>query len=77
MFGYPVNAHIKQGKLEPRALKCLFLGYLDGMKGYKLWYTNSKPPRAIISSNVVFNKVEILQSTVHLKLVVIEPEVKD
>lgn len=37
IFGCPTYAHVNNGKLEPRAIKCIFLGYLDGVKGYKLW----------------------------------------
>ena len=36
VLGCPAYAHIKQRKLEPRALKGVFLGYPDGVKGYKL-----------------------------------------
>ena len=32
-------AHVSQGQLEPRAKKCMFVGYPVGVKGYKLWYT--------------------------------------
>ena len=37
VFGCPAYAHINQGKLEPRARKCIFLGYASGVKGYYLW----------------------------------------
>ena len=36
IFGCVAYAHVKQGKLEPRALRCRFLGYPDGVKGYRL-----------------------------------------
>ncbi|KAH9682681.1 hypothetical protein KPL71_027445 [Citrus sinensis] len=35
IFGCPAYAHVKQGKLEPRALKCVFLGYPEGFKGHQ------------------------------------------
>ena len=60
IFGCPAYAHVKQGKLEPRALKCVFLGYLEGVKGYKLWYTELRPPKCIVSRDVVFNESEML-----------------
>ncbi|KAH9670611.1 hypothetical protein KPL70_017043 [Citrus sinensis] len=63
IFGCPAYAHVKQGKLEPRAFKCVFLGYSAGVKGYKLWCTDMKPPRAIISRDVVFNEHEMLQNS--------------
>ena len=77
IFGCPAYAHIKQGKLEPRALKCIFLGYPKGVKGYKLWCTDMKPPKAIISRDVVFNEAEMLQHSVSLKTTNVELEDKD
>ncbi|KAH9648835.1 hypothetical protein KPL70_025759 [Citrus sinensis] len=59
VFGCPAYAHTKQGKLEPRALKGVFIGYPEGVKGYKLWCTDFKPPKAIISRDVVFNEAEL------------------
>ncbi|RDY05995.1 hypothetical protein CR513_10085, partial [Mucuna pruriens] len=35
-FGCIANAHVRQGKLDPRAVKCFCLGYLDGF-----WVTSS------------------------------------
>ncbi|KAH9770027.1 Integrase catalytic domain-containing protein [Citrus sinensis] len=62
IFGCIAYAHIKQGKLDPRALKCAFLGYPNGTKGYKLWCTDLKPPKCIISRDVTFNESEMLKS---------------
>jgi len=36
VFGCTVYAHVDNRKLEPRAVKCIFLGYKSGVKGYKL-----------------------------------------
>lgn len=51
VFGCQAYAHINQGKLAPRALKGVFIGNPDGVKGYKLW--------CIISRDVVFNEGEV------------------
>ena len=77
IFGCPAYAHIRQGKLEPRALKCVFLGYPEGVKGYKLWCTDMKPPKAIISRDVVFNEAEMLQHSASLKTTNAEMKEKD
>ncbi|GJR39598.1 retrovirus-related pol polyprotein from transposon TNT 1-94 [Tanacetum coccineum] len=37
IFGCVAYSHVNQWKLNPRAIKCIFLGYLDGVKGYRLW----------------------------------------
>jgi hypothetical protein len=34
-FGCTSYAHVDNGKLETRAIKCLFRGYGSGVKGYK------------------------------------------
>ncbi|KAH9763957.1 hypothetical protein KPL70_001353 [Citrus sinensis] len=59
------------------ALKCVFLGYPEGVKGYKLWCTDMKPPKAIISRDVVFNEAEMLQQSVSLKTTNAELKDKD
>ncbi|GJU48891.1 retrotransposon protein, putative, ty1-copia subclass [Tanacetum coccineum] len=47
---------LNKGKLKPRAIKCIILGYLDGVKGYRLWRLDDVKPKIIISSDVVFNE---------------------
>nr|CAI44659.1 OSJNBa0061C06.9 [Oryza sativa Japonica Group] len=58
VFGCTAYAHVDNGKLEPRAIKCIFLGYPSGMKGYKLWCPKTK--KVVISRNVVFHESVML-----------------
>lgn len=45
---------MNEGKLVPRAKKGLFMGYLDGVKGYRIWCPESR--KCIISRDVTFNE---------------------
>lgn len=56
IFGCPAYAHVSQGKLEPRTVKGYFIGYPEGIKGYKIWSIDRKPSRTFISRDVVFNE---------------------
>jgi len=56
VFGSLTFAHVKQGKLDARVVKCLFIGYLEGVKGYKLWKLKSGETRCIISRDVTFDE---------------------
>lgn len=58
-------------------MKCVFLGYPEGVKGYKLWCIDMKPPKAIISRDVVFNEAEMLQHSASLKTTNAELKDKD
>lgn len=56
VFGCPTYAYVNQRKLALRALKGQFIGYPEGVKGFKLWCTDLNPPRCKISMDVVFNE---------------------
>nr|GEU41502.1 retrovirus-related Pol polyprotein from transposon TNT 1-94 [Tanacetum cinerariifolium] len=53
-FGCVAYSHVQQGKLEPRAVKCVLLGYPEGMKGYRLYRLDNESPKIVTSRNVVF-----------------------
>lgn len=59
MFGCTAYAHIRQDKKQPRAKKCIFFRYPDGVKGYKLWCIELGEEKCIISHDVVFNEKEM------------------
>jgi hypothetical protein len=59
-FGCPAYCHVNDGKLEPRSKKCIFLSYADGVKGYRLWCSDPKSPKFIISRDVVFDESAML-----------------
>lgn len=56
VFGCQAYAHIKQDKLEPRALRCIFIGYPEGVKGYKLWCLEPGQAKCLISRDAVFDE---------------------
>ncbi|KAG8485735.1 hypothetical protein CXB51_019086 [Gossypium anomalum] len=58
IFGCPAYAHVDNGKLEPRSIKCVFLGYKAGVKGYKLWCPENR--KVMISRDVVFDETAML-----------------
>ncbi|KAH9752632.1 hypothetical protein KPL71_014771 [Citrus sinensis] len=42
IFRCPAYYHVKDGKLDPRARKAIFVGFKDGVKGFKLWNLEDK-----------------------------------
>ena len=74
IFGCPAYAHIKQSKLELRAVKGYFLGYPEGIKGYKIWTLNGKPSRILISRDITFDEEQMLQSKVETEIEATESE---
>ncbi|GKB73282.1 retrotransposon protein, putative, ty1-copia subclass [Tanacetum coccineum] len=63
IFGCVAYSHVNQGKLKPRAIKCIFLGYPEGVKGYRLWRLDDVKPKIIISRDVVFNESLMYKDT--------------
>ena len=53
-FGCKAFAHLKQGKLNARALQCVMIGYQKGVKGYRLWCIEPGNNKILISRDVVF-----------------------
>ena len=47
-------AHVNNGKLAPRAIKCMFLGYALESKGYRLWFPDSR--KVIQSRDITFKE---------------------
>ncbi|GKB28461.1 retrotransposon protein, putative, ty1-copia subclass [Tanacetum coccineum] len=63
IFSCVAYSYVNQGKLKPRAIKCIFLGYPDGVKGYRLWRLDDVKPKIIISRDVVFNESLMYKDT--------------
>ncbi|KAG8491586.1 hypothetical protein CXB51_014658 [Gossypium anomalum] len=58
IFGCHAYASVDNEKLEPRSIKCVFLGYKNGVKGYKLWCPENR--KVVISRDVVFDETAML-----------------
>ena len=61
VFGSPAYIHVSEGKLEPRARKCIFMGYGLGVKGYKVWCEKFR--MIITSTDVVFDENALVTPT--------------
>nr|GEW22460.1 retrovirus-related Pol polyprotein from transposon TNT 1-94 [Tanacetum cinerariifolium] len=61
-FGCPVYVHVNEGKLVPRAVKFIFLGYGSGVKGYRVWCPDPKYRKIIHSKDVTFNEDVVINS---------------
>eukprot|EP01018_Ginkgo_biloba_P030831 Gb_14962 [translate_table: standard] len=60
VFGCEAYAHVpreKQSKLDNKVVKCIFISYGVGVKGYKLW--DSMAERVLYSRNVIFKEVKV------------------
>jgi hypothetical protein len=59
VFGCDAYVHVpkeNKSKLDKRAEKCIFIGYKDGVKGYKIW--NPETKKIVYSRDVVFREVK-------------------
>ncbi|KAK2433017.1 putative mitochondrial protein [Trifolium repens] len=68
IFGCVSYVHIhstNRGKLDPRALKCVFVGYSSIQKGYKCYHPSSK--KFFVSRDVTFNEHESYFNQPHLQ----------
>lgn len=54
-FGYLCYVHKKEGKLNPRPKRTIFLGYPKGVKGFKMWLIDEN--KCVISRDVIFNEL--------------------
>ncbi|KAL0458605.1 UNVERIFIED_CONTAM: Retrovirus-related Pol polyprotein from transposon TNT 1-94 [Sesamum latifolium] len=59
IFGCSAFALHNGDKLDPRAQKCIFIGYPIGVKGYRLWLRSQPSFKVIISRDVTFNETEM------------------
>ncbi|GJX02707.1 retrotransposon protein, putative, ty1-copia subclass [Tanacetum coccineum] len=63
IFSCVAYPHNKQGKLEPRAIKYVHLGYPEGVKGYRLYRLDGESPKIVTSRSVVFNESVMYKDT--------------
>ncbi|GAA0159881.1 hypothetical protein LIER_16561 [Lithospermum erythrorhizon] len=54
-FGCAVYYHVNKGKLEPKAKKGVFVGYDNGLKGYRVWLPSEG--RVILSMMLYLMKI--------------------
>ncbi|OAE21955.1 hypothetical protein AXG93_242s1390 [Marchantia polymorpha subsp. ruderalis] len=56
---YPLIPKEHKTKLDPTSKKCRFLGYVSGVKGYRLW--DPVANKVIVSRDVSFNRTGLLK----------------
>ncbi|KAH9718032.1 Integrase catalytic domain-containing protein [Citrus sinensis] len=53
--------YVKDGKLDPRARKAIFVGFKGGVKGFKLWDLEDK--KFVCSRDVTFDEASIMKAS--------------
>ncbi|KAI9176928.1 hypothetical protein LWI28_008828 [Acer negundo] len=61
IFGCPAYFHVNESKMDPRANKAVFVGFSEGVKGFRLW--NSESKKIILSRDVTFDESAMLKQT--------------
>ncbi|KAH9688421.1 hypothetical protein KPL70_015118 [Citrus sinensis] len=61
VFGCPAYYHVKDGKLDPRARKAIFVGFKGGVKGFKLWDLGDK--KFVCSKDVTFDEASMMKAS--------------
>ncbi|KAK9215025.1 hypothetical protein WN944_007028 [Citrus x changshan-huyou] len=61
VFGCPAYYHVKDGKLDPRARKAIFVGFKGGVKGFKLWDLEDK--KFVCSRDVTFDEASMMKAS--------------
>ena len=59
VFDCPTYYHVKEDKLDPRARKCVFIGFKEGVKCYKIW--DPKDKKFILSRYVTFDEALMMK----------------
>ncbi|KAH9726277.1 Integrase catalytic domain-containing protein [Citrus sinensis] len=61
IFGCPTYYHVKDGKLDPRARKVIFVGFKGGVKGFKIWDLEDK--KFVCSRDVTFDEASMMKAS--------------
>ncbi|KAL2235906.1 UNVERIFIED_CONTAM: Retrovirus-related Pol polyprotein from transposon TNT 1-94 [Sesamum indicum] len=59
IFGYAAFVLQDSDKLDPKSVKCIFIGYPETIKGYRLWVRNQPEKSQPLEKDSTFNKVEL------------------
>ncbi|KAH9733925.1 retrovirus-related pol polyprotein from transposon TNT 1-94-like protein [Citrus sinensis] len=61
IFRCPAYYHVKDGKLNSRARKAIFVGFKGGVKGFKLWDLEDK--KFVCSRDVTFDEASMMKAS--------------
>ncbi|KAH9762567.1 hypothetical protein KPL70_000851 [Citrus sinensis] len=61
IFGCPTYYHVKNGKLDHRARKAIFMRFKGGVKGLKLWDLENK--KFVCSRDVTFDEASMMKAS--------------